>query len=144
MNLMLCRDTQPSEFVTLFYGVLDARNRRLTYSNAGHPPPLLRRDGQITELPTSSMVLGIDPSEAYTQAYVDLRSGDTLLLYTDGLPDARNFNDESFGRQRVLEAFSRATGSAETVSQSILWEMRRFAGLTKRTDDVTMIVVQMK
>src|SRR5204863_7721598 len=57
VNTMLVRDTKTSEFVTLFYGVLDARNRRLTYSNAGHPPPLLLRDGKITELSTDNMVL---------------------------------------------------------------------------------------
>jgi sigma-B regulation protein RsbU (phosphoserine phosphatase) len=147
INLMLCRDTKPSEFVTLFYGVLDARNRRLTYSNAGHPPPLLLRAGNLTELPADNMVLGIDPDEPYTQRVVDLKKGDTLLLYTDGLPDARNFQDETFGRQRVLDALKKAappspSPTAEAVSQSILWDLRRFVGLTKRTDDVTMLVTK--
>ena len=50
INLMLCRDTKPGEFVTLFYGVLDARTRRFTYCNAGHPPGLVLRDGKVIEL----------------------------------------------------------------------------------------------
>ena len=85
VNLMLFRDTKDKEFVTLFYGVLDARTRRLTYSNAGHPPGLLLRDGKVSELPGGNMVLGVDPNEPYTQAVLDLRSNDVLLLYTDGL-----------------------------------------------------------
>src|SRR4051794_15783697 len=107
VNVMLHRDTQPQEFVSLFYGVLDASNRRLTYCDAGHPPGLILRDGQIIELKTENMVLGVDPDEQYKQSVFDLKTGDTLLLYTDGLADAMNFNNETFGRQRIVEAFKK-------------------------------------
>src|SRR3954471_23263870 len=66
INLMLCRDTKPTEFVTLFYGGPAARARRLTYCNAGHPPGLLLRDGQVTELTSDNMILGVSEEEAYT------------------------------------------------------------------------------
>jgi sigma-B regulation protein RsbU (phosphoserine phosphatase) len=142
LNKMLCRDTKSSEFVTLFYGVLDTRNKRFTYCNAGHPPAMLLRDGKITELTTDNMVLGIDPTETFRQQFIDLKPNDLLLLYTDGLPDAMNFKDETFGRQRILDAFGKGGTSAETVAQGILWDMRRFVGMTRRTDDVTMIVAR--
>jgi len=142
INLMLCRDSTPGEFVTLFYGVLDGRNRRLTYCNAGHPPALILRDGKIIELNSDNMVMGVDPQEKYVQSLVDLRVGDTLLLYTDGLLDAMNFNQERFGRQRLVEAFASGGASAEAIVQSILWSQRRFTGLAKPTDDVTMIVAK--
>jgi phosphoserine phosphatase RsbU/P len=142
LNAMLCRDTKSSEFVTLFYGVLDTRNKRFTYCNAGHPPAMLLRNGRITELTTDNMVLGIDPNEAFRQQFIDLKPNDLLLLYTDGLPDAMNFKDETFGRQRILDAFGKGGTSAETVAQGILWDMRRFVGMTRRTDDVTMIVAR--
>jgi sigma-B regulation protein RsbU (phosphoserine phosphatase) len=142
INLMLCRDSSPGEFVTLFYGVLDRRNRRFTYCNAGHPPGLILRNGQIIELNSDNLVLGVDPEEKYVQALVDLRAGDTLLLHTDGLTDAMNFQNERFGRQRIVEAFKLGGDSAEAVAQTILWSLRRFAGLAKRTDDVTMIVAK--
>ena len=144
LNIMLHRDSKPTEFVTLFYGVLDAKNRRLTYCNAGHPPGLLLREGQVTELRSDNMVLGVDPDEAYTQSIVDLQSGDLLLLYTDGLADAMNFENQTFGRQRIIQAFKKGGDTAEMVAQNILWEMRRFVGLTRRTDDVTMIVAKVK
>jgi sigma-B regulation protein RsbU (phosphoserine phosphatase) len=142
LNLMLYRDTRPAEFVTLFYGVIDASNRRLTYCNAGHPPPLLLRDGQVTELETDNMVLGIHPDEQYTQSILDLRVGDVLLLYTDGLCDAMNFGGETFGKERIKQALQASTGGADVIAQNVLWHMRRFAGLTKRTDDVTMVVAR--
>jgi len=141
VNLMLCRDTRPEEFVTLFYGVLDARNRRLTYCNAGHPPGLIRRAGQLIELASDNMVLGVNPDEQYKQAVIDLKTDDVLLLYTDGLTDAANFKGERYGRQRLNESFHTAD-RAETIAQSILWDLRKFVGLSKATDDVTMIVAK--
>lgn len=143
INMMLCRDTKPSEFVTLFYGVLDLRSRRLTYCNAGHPPPLVLRQGKIIELGSDNMVLGVVAEEPYTQSFIDLQSGDILLMYTDGLADAMNFKQETFGRTRIVDAFAKGGASADIVAQNILWEMRRFVGLTKRVDDVTLVVVRL-
>jgi sigma-B regulation protein RsbU (phosphoserine phosphatase) len=143
LNVMLFRDTKPTEFVTLFYGVLDASNRRLTYCNAGHPHGLILRDGEIVELKSDNMVLGVDPDEQYVQSFTDLKPNDILLLYTDGLADAMNFNQQTFGRQRIIEAFKKGGPTAEAVAQNILWDLRRFVGLNKRTDDVTMIVARM-
>ncbi len=144
INTMLYRDTKIGEFVTLFYGVLDTHNRRLTYCNAGHPPGLLLRDGQLLELGSQNMILGIDPAERYTQSVIDLKTNDILLLYTDGVPDAMNFQQQSYGRQRLVDAFMKGGETAEAVVQNLLWDMRKFVGLTKRTDDVTMIVVKVK
>jgi phosphoserine phosphatase RsbU/P len=141
VNLMLFRDTRPEEFVTLFYGVLDTKNRRLTYCNAGHPPGLLLRGGKLIELGSDNMVLGVNPDEQYKQAVIDLKAGDTLLLYTDGLTDAANFKSERYGRQRLNEAF-KAADKAETIANAILWDMRKFQGMAKAADDVTMIVTK--
>jgi sigma-B regulation protein RsbU (phosphoserine phosphatase) len=143
INLMLCRDTKLGEFVTLFYGVLDARNLRFTYCNAGHPPAMLLRDGKVTELSGDNMVLGVSAEEPYKQFLIQLKKGDALLFYTDGVTDAMNFSDERFGRQRLLDAFREAgDASADIISQHVLWQIRKFVGLAKRTDDITMIVAR--
>ena len=143
INLMLCRDTQLGEFVTLFYGVLDARNLRFTYCNAGHPPALLLREGKVTELFGDNLVLGVTADEPYEQFLIQLNKGDSLLLYTDGLTDAMSFNQERFGRQRLIEAFREAGAvSADIVAQHVLWQLRKFVGMAKPTDDVTMIVAR--
>jgi sigma-B regulation protein RsbU (phosphoserine phosphatase) len=144
INTMLFRDTRTGEFVTLFYGVLNTTTRRFTYCNAGHPPGLLLRDGKLLELGSDNMVLGVDPAERYTQSVIDLQSNDVLLLYTDGLPDAMNFQQQSYGRERLINAFMGGGETAEEVVQNVLWDMRKFVGLTKRTDDVTMIAVKVK
>jgi sigma-B regulation protein RsbU (phosphoserine phosphatase) len=144
INLMLYRDSKPGEFVTLFYGVLDASNLRFTYCNAGHPPGMVLRGGRVIELGSDNMVLGVEPDEDYQQSVIQLEKGDVLMLYTDGLPDARNFNGEAFGRQRILEAFQRGGATADEVAHNVLWEMRKFVGLSKPTDDVTMIVLRVK
>src|SRR5687768_17051327 len=106
VNIMLCRDTKDSEFVTLFYGVYDARNKRFTYCNAGHPAPLVLRKGKIIELASDNMVLGINPDEPYKQSVLDLRSGDQLLIYTDGVTEAMNYAKQPFGKKRLVDAFT--------------------------------------
>lgn len=143
INQMLCRDTKPGEFVTLFYGVLDARNLRFTYCNAGHPPALLLREGKVTELAGDNMVLGVSEAEEYKQSLLQLKRGDALLLYTDGVIDAMNFGLERFGRQRLIDAFREAgDAAADIVAQHVLWQLRKFVGMARRTDDVTMIVAR--
>jgi sigma-B regulation protein RsbU (phosphoserine phosphatase) len=147
VNLMLCRDTQASEFVTLFYGVLDARTKLFTYCNAGHPSGLILRGGEVIELAAENTVLGIEPDEQFQQRVVQTRSGDVLLLYTDGLPDAMNFAGQTFGRARVLEALrthGAADATAQGVADHLLWAVRRFAGMAQRTDDITMVVVRVE
>lgn len=144
LNVMLCRDTKDSEFVTLFYGVYNAATRRLTYCSAGHPPAMLLRDGKVSELRSDNMVLGLNPDEPFVQSILDLRSNDAFLIYTDGLTDGMNFSNESFGRQRIADGFAAAGASgspaSEVMAQSLLWELRKFVGIARRTDDVTMIV----
>ncbi|HRK29908.1 MAG TPA: SpoIIE family protein phosphatase [Tepidisphaeraceae bacterium] len=144
LNHMLLRDSEPSEFVTLFYGVVDGRNRRLTYCSAGHPPGLLLRKGSVHELDTINMVLGVNPEEQFEQSILQLESGDLLLFYTDGLFDAGNFSGERFGRQRIIEAMVRNSDSAGALVHGILWEMRKFVGIARPTDDVTMVAMRVE
>ncbi len=144
VNVMLCRDARPGEFVTLFYGVFDAATRRLTWCNAGHPPPLLLRDGAIQELAEGDLILGVDADENYSQHVLDLRADNVLLMYTDGLTDAMNFQGQTWGKPRLLESLRCGGASADIISQNILWDMRRFVGLSERTDDVTMIVAKVR
>jgi serine phosphatase RsbU (regulator of sigma subunit) len=142
LNLMLCRDTQPSEFVTLFYGVLDANNLRLTYCNAGHPPALILRNGEVVETQSTNLVLGVNPDEKYDQHILQLEPDDALLLYTDGVTDAQNFNRETFGRKRLIDAVCKGGATATAISNNILWDIRRFVGLAKPSDDITMVVTK--
>ncbi|MGP1309827.1 MAG: PP2C family protein-serine/threonine phosphatase [Phycisphaerales bacterium] len=157
VNAAMCRDTLESEFATVFYGVLDASTLRLTYCNAGHDFPFVvraRADGppreiDIDELSTGGMVIGVDGSQRYQSASFDLRLGDTLIMYTDGLSDTMAFDGHRFTKKRIRKAAIQAIqsdpdASADAVADHIIWENRRFAGLNERTDDTTLIVLRVR
>lgn len=145
VNSDLCADTQSSDFATLFYGVLDGRACKFTYSNAGHIPPVMIRGEDVIHLDVGGSVLGIDSSLKWATQAVELRPGDVILVHTDGLNEAMNFEDEPFGMERIETAAAQAVqrgDDAEGVAKFILWEMRRFAGLQTRLDDLTVVVVR--
>ncbi len=145
LNRHVCRDTKVGEFVTAFYGVVTPDGRRLTYSNAGHDPPMLLRGGSIQRLAAGGMVLGVDCVATFERAVVDLKPGDILLLYTDGAVEALNFSDERFGRDRLEQSLLKyADQPAQLIAQNILWDIRRFRGLADRTDDVTLVVLKIR
>ncbi len=145
VNSDLFAVAQDSDFATLFYAVIDGKTLRMTYANAGHPSPLLFRDGQVCHLTTGGPVLGLDADQRWTHTHYDLRHGDIVLLYTDGLSECMNFADESFGRERIESAARAAIAQgfdAQAIARHVLWEMRRFAGLQTRFDDLTLVVMR--
>lgn len=154
-NRDLCRDTLPNEFTTLWHGSVDPVSRVLTYCSAGHEPPLLIRTepgraptrDDVASLCIGGLVLGINPGEAYRSLTIDLRPGDVLVAYTDGVTDARNFQDEKWGWGRMADAAIDALtqhpdASASMVLNSILWSLKRFVGLRRQVDDETLIVLR--
>jgi serine phosphatase RsbU (regulator of sigma subunit)/ligand-binding sensor protein len=143
VNNSLTAETEPSEFVTLFYGVLDSTAHRLTYSNAGHEPPILVRDGQVTRLRTGGPLLGVSLQAKYAYDGVELQPGDALLIYSDGACDAANYQGERFGRERLLESLLRHAGyGAKRIVEEIQWDIRRFTGLAPAADDMTILAVK--
>lgn len=154
-NRALARDTLESEFVTLWYGVVDPANLHLTYCAAGHEPPLLVRvpghraptTADVDELSTGGMVIGIDPSQRYQRGHFDLRAGDVLVCYTDGITDVRDFEERRFGKRRLIEAVLSTLGempgaTAAQVVEGVFWRIRQFAGLRGRPDDQTLLVMR--
>jgi sigma-B regulation protein RsbU (phosphoserine phosphatase) len=89
------------------------------------------------------MVLGVDPDEPYAQSFVELRHGDVLLLYTDGLTEAMNFENQMFGRQRIMEALATGGKNANEIAENIKWALQRFVGLRRQSDDISMIVAKL-
>lgn len=148
VNHMLCEDTLPSEFVTLFYGVIDSESHRMAYCNAGHDPPMLLRDDRVHQITTGGPLLGVMPEAKFEQDSLQLLPGDDLLLYTDGVIDALSYEGKRFGRERLIESL-RTHGaeecySAEDLALQILWDVRRFAGFRKRSDDLTIMVIRVR
>jgi len=145
VNASLTRDTRDFEFATVFYGTLDAQSLRLTYSSAGHDPAFLLRNGKFENLSVGGTVLGISLTEHYDKGLIDLKPGDVLFIYTDGVPDAMNFDNQKFGRQRIRDAIlAVADQPAQRIADHILWEVRRFIGLNKPSDDMTLVAIKVK
>jgi sigma-B regulation protein RsbU (phosphoserine phosphatase) len=145
INVQICEDTLPSEFITAFYGVLSPDARKLSYVNAGHVPPILLRAGQADLIDTTGTVLGLAADEKYELRVHDLRPGDLLALYSDGLTEASDFEGRQFGRDRLVESLFRyADRSAPQVAQNVLWDIRRFVGLADQTDDITIVILKLR
>ena len=143
VNHSLTAETEPSEFVTLFYGVLDSRARRLTYTSAGHEPAVLVRGGQTRRLETGGPLLGVSDDMTYEYEAVDLEAGDALVVFSDGACDAANYQGERLGRVRLLESIRRHAGhGARRALEEIQWDIRRFTGLAPQADDLTLVVVK--
>lgn len=157
VNQALCRDTQDQEFATLWYGVIDPATMRMTYCSAGHEPTFVVRvpdhrppdKADIDELSVGGMVVGVDPSQRYQRGMFDLRERDVIVAYTDGMCDAVDFNNKKFTKRRLHQAVlnalnENADATAAQIIERVFWEIRQFAGLTRRPDDQTLVVVRIR
>ncbi|MFB0555701.1 MAG: SpoIIE family protein phosphatase [Phycisphaerae bacterium] len=145
LNEMAFHECRNGEFVTLFYAIIDVKDKTIIYCNCGHEPTVLIRDGQITELEKGGLVLGVDAQAEYEIETVQLKAGDSLLFYTDGLIDAVNFDNELWGRKNLLQTAKKfAADSAEQMIKDILGYRRRFVGLARQIDDTSIVVVKVR
>ncbi|MHB8901379.1 MAG: PP2C family protein-serine/threonine phosphatase [Thermoguttaceae bacterium] len=145
-NSVLARATDEYHFVTLLLGRLDTRRREFLYASAGHPPAyLLDRNGHLkAHLESTSHPLGMFPDIAFPTAdVVSLTPGDTLVLVTDGIEEARNVQGEYFGRDRLVEVVRRhRCQPARQIAESLCLAAREFTGQATSEDDTTVIVVR--
>jgi predicted permease len=148
MNRFLHRSTASASYATFFYAQLEADGRRLRYVNAGHNPPyLVRRTAagiDVIELSTGGMVLGMFPDASYDDAEIEVHPGDLLVVYTDGVTDARSVSDEEFGEDRLKDLLQRGVGlPAAAISSTLADQMRHWIAGAEQHDDVTFVVVTM-
>jgi len=143
LNKMACRECSEGEFITLFYAVIDAKEQIISYCNCGHEPAVLIRNGQIIDLEKGGLVLGVDVRAKYEIETVELKQGDCLIFYTDGLIDAANFDGQLWSREELLQTAKKfAGGTAQQMVKNILGYRRRFVGLAEQIDDTSIIVVK--
>jgi phosphoserine phosphatase RsbU/P len=143
LNRILCEMTPVGKFITFFYGVLDSKEHRLTYCNAGHNPPMLvRANGAASELNAAGAVLGQFPDWVYEQSDVQLHCGDKLILFTDGLVEAMDENDEPFGEQRLVATAQQNIGnSAGDLMDCLMNDASAHCG-GHFQDDASMVVLK--
>ena len=147
-NRRILTDTQAGLFVSVFYAVVDPFTSTLTYANAGHCPAfhLQSRMGGATEsLKRTGMVLGVMEGVDWGQVSVPMGPGDKLVLYSDGVTDAQNAQDEFFGEERLRACIDSGISlSAQELLDMILASLRQFIGGAPRFDDITLMVLERK
>jgi phosphoserine phosphatase RsbU/P len=142
LNALLYRNMASDRFVTLFYAQLDGPARRLRYASAGHNPPfVLHGDGSHERLREGGIVLGVFANQVFKSGVVQLQHGDRMVLYTDGVTEAWNSEDEEFGEQRLLTVLqANRRRSAAEIQKEILLAVSGFShGMWQ--DDATLLVI---
>jgi serine phosphatase RsbU (regulator of sigma subunit) len=143
-NRFITRDIHSRLFLSAFYATLDTRDGRLVYANAGHDWPLLLHgdSGDIELLKAPGFVLGAFPDITLEEGTIEVKPGDKLVFYTDGITEARNSEGQMFGEDRLSELVTENGGSsAQQLLELIVESVERFIGDTPRSDDITLFVV---
>lgn len=134
-------------FVTAFYGILNRKTRIFRYASAGHPQPLLLRGDtkEVRPLSAQGFLLGVMPDEVYNEKHVELRPGDQLCFYTDGITEARNPRGELFGTERLIDCLTSHTHTRATaLVDHVRATLKAFCDGYPYTDDVTMVTLGMR
>lgn len=152
INSLLGALTEDNKFATLFCGVIDDKRRQLTYANAGHNPAFLLSAGLSAStangpnhphrLEATGPPLGLFSGSRYEEVTVGTTTGDTLVVYTDGIIEARNSRGEDFGEHGVLGPSGDATLSSQELQQEVIRGVLEHRGDRPLTDDLTLVVIK--
>ena len=142
VNQVICQNIISGKFITFFYALIDTAGQRLVYANAGHNAPLLVRGTDVIKLEEGGALLGVFPAWEYSGDSVALRSGDLLVLYTDGITEAANTVFEEFDDRRLMGMLQKSDGlAAREVQERIMSAVSDFCS-GNFADDATLLVLR--
>jgi sigma-B regulation protein RsbU (phosphoserine phosphatase) len=145
VNNLLADDSPPNMFVTVFYGVLDTRNGSFEYSNGGHNAPfLISSDGNITQLDNiGGLLLGAIKDSEYESNIITLKPDDYLVLYTDGVTEAFNKDDEEYEDKRLIDSLQDAgKENAGKLVEKVIADVQKFSEGVEQSDDITCLALK--
>ncbi len=143
LNKQIYAHTAPEKYATFFFAMYDEQNGILRYTNAGHLPPILIRNGEAELLDINGTVVGAFPLSAYDESIVQLQTGDLLVCYTDGITEPENAYGEMFGEERLIEIVKRnAAQEDSTIIQSVLEAVRNWHAAAELPDDMTLLIAR--
>jgi sigma-B regulation protein RsbU (phosphoserine phosphatase) len=144
-NNIITADSQSGMFVTLFFGTLREADRTLTYVNAGHNAPIVYRgrDGSLEELLPTGIVLGAAENRAYGSRSIPIDRDDIVVMYTDGVTESINAQEEMFGEERLRDIIrNNARRTPGEILEQILAGVRAFTGDMPQFDDITLLIIK--
>lgn len=144
VNQYLSENTPANRFVTLFIGELDPQTGKIRYINAGHNPPLVGRvNGDVELLDSGGLPLGLMSFAEYDTGEITLNSGDVLFVYSDGVSEATNLQEEEFGMSRLTDVVKKnITGSAAGIRDKVESALSAFTKTAPANDDITLLIVK--
>ena len=145
VNDLLAEENTQTMFVTLFYGILDTRSGRLVYANGGHNPPYVRRATGAVETvrATDGIALGVVDQMPYDDAELQLASGDALVLFTDGVTEALDAEQNEYTAERLEQSLRRFRGGGVVaLMEHVLADVTAFAADAEQADDLTLMTVR--
>lgn len=143
-NRLLFHNTDTKQYATFFYGILDWQKHEFKFTNAGHNPPMLfKTDCSMQELKTVGIPLGFLESFEYTQESVSIQPGEFMVIFTDGISEAMNYEEEEFSEERMIGILKQCEGkSAEQVLKELIAAVKNHSGDTEQSDDITVMVIK--
>ncbi len=143
LNQQLYATTTPEKYATFFFAVYDDETGELSYTNAGHLPPLLVRNGIAVALQVTGTVVGAFPFSKYEEATIQMETGDLLVCYTDGITEPENAYGEEFGEARLIEAVIKHADCDEPqIMRHVLEAVRQWTTATEQFDDMTLLIAR--
>lgn len=143
LNALYCRNDLKNNFISFIFLKTTSKSGLVDYVNAGHLPPVLIHGGKANELQKGGLALGLSPRQSYKKESVTLTKGDALLIYTDGVTEARNEQGKFYGEERLFRLLeSLGQGSASFIGQSIISDLKAFSGDAGRSDDMTIMIIK--
>ena len=144
VNAQLCAENQANLFVTMILGIVETGTGRMVYGQGGHNPPILvRSSGDPVYEPSGGMPLGVFEDAKFGERTLELKAGETLLVYTDGVTEAMNPQRELFGEERLKEAVrGQAKLSTEKLAERVVQQVAQFARGAEPSDDITLLALK--
>lgn len=140
-SALLCASSLPAQYATLVCGYLEP-DGEVAISNAGHPPPLIVAEGHQTEVRATGLPIGMFCESQFSSAHLTLARGDTLLIYTDGLSEARNAAEEEYGSRIEQSAARAAHLPVVELLEAAIADQQRFSGDCANADDLTALAIR--
>lgn len=142
LNNLLYESSLEGNYVSFFYALVSTQKKRVIFTNAGHNPPIiLRKDDRVEKMKDGGIVLGFQPNINFKQKEFEFNAGDIILMYTDGITEAMNEQEEEFGEKRLIEVLKKNRHlPVYELRQKIIQEVQQFSHKEEHEDDMTLVL----